>query len=944
MPLSDAQLSVAARIKGLVTSMLRPPFSFGGRGRMKAAALLHFVNTSSQLEPGQRCKPPPELDVQEFRAARAKFMKSDCKFDPTPFLSMFSAACYLEPRLLAVAYHGPVIPSMKQSGEEGELVAYAKSWDKQGKLWLCGEDEVPSGKRSKFIPVWKDEHTDRIVHDRRRMNAMEAHLGGSSRDLASAADFIEMEVPPGWEARLWTDDLIDMYPSFVASKERAQTNAVARVFPSSCFEGTKALKSRPDLVGKPVLACLQSLVMGDKNAVDWAEDSHIAVLESAGSYPASVRVRNNHPFPRGQHFETVVVDDHIGVGIVPQRRTTEHAALASSFAKAVAFYPSVGLLHHPDKYRRGARTGVALGAESLGPQRIWGAERQRRFALSLISLNMVRHQKTAGAALRKLVSSWVHCLLFRRVLMSLLHACYRHQPPLPLDSVIFKLPQSACAELQLLAVLSPMMTANLGAVQSQELIATDASPFALGATRAKVPTSVHRELWRRRKRKGHYTCIASRAAEYLRAVGLEKEAACMDEQILSAQAGPRRSLIEVFDFVELCCGGQAPLITAMGQAGLRCGPRIDIKHNLMWDITSSRMFEWIVFMLAHDRIYYLHVGPPCTTFSIARCPKLRSKALPGGFDRSDAATHLGNLLLMRCLALLSYIHWHTHRHGSHEHPASAFSWQWNLVTTLFGKDGCSIVPFAMCSYGAPYKKMTKLGIVRASFLTSLEKPCTGFHSHIRLEGSLTTQASEYPAGLCQAWAALLVDAIAHDACPLDPVVSEQVEVGLEQVWVNQLMGGLSWDVMMSQKCLQGEHINILEVRATVKTMQIRACEVASCRQLYVLDSQVGIGALAKGRSASPSINNELRLAIPWCIGHDHYPGYDYGPSRLNPSDDPSRLKPLRSPLHPLPAWYHAACAGSLQDLDAWALLPTQKRATASWARFVLTLAGNLYFG
>ena len=41
---------------------------------------------------------------------------------------------------------------------------------------------------------------------------------------------------------------------------------------------------------------------------------------------------------------------------------------------------------------------------------------------------------------------------------------------------------------------------------------------------------------------------------------------------------------------------------------------------------------------------------------IARCPKLRSKFFPWGFDKDDPATRVGNLLLLRTLIVLKAIH------------------------------------------------------------------------------------------------------------------------------------------------------------------------------------------------------------------------------------------------------------------------------------------------
>ena len=66
------------------------------------------------------------------------------------------------------------------------------------------------------------------------------------------------------------------------------------------------------------------------------------------------------------------------------------------------------------------------------------------------------------------------------------------------------------------------------------------------------------------------------------------------------------------------------------------------------------------------------VEPPCTTFSVARHPKLRSKRLPEGFDPADPATALGTFLAKRCLTIL-WVAWRMRVPGLLEAPKTACS-------------------------------------------------------------------------------------------------------------------------------------------------------------------------------------------------------------------------------------------------------------------------------
>ncbi len=53
-----------------------------------------------------------------------------------------------------------------------------------------------------------------------------------------------------------------------------------------------------------------------------------------------------------------------------------------------------------------------------------------------------------------------------------------------------------------------------------------------------------------------------------------------------------------------------------------------------------------------------HFGPHCTTFGTIMRPRVRNVSFPAGFDMSEAATKLGNILAWRaafCLALIAWV-------------------------------------------------------------------------------------------------------------------------------------------------------------------------------------------------------------------------------------------------------------------------------------------------
>ena len=99
-----------------------------------------------------------------------------------------------------------------------------------------------------------------------------------------------------------------------------------------------------------------------------------------------------------------------------------------------------------------------------------------------------------------------------------------------------------------------------------------------------------------------------------------------------------------------------------------------------------------------------------------------------------------------------------------------------------------------------------------------------------------------------------------------------------------------WKVGQAYKWQRAEHINLLELRAILRTLQWRARSAAfhSCRFLHLSDSQICLAVLTKGRSSSRKINRILRKIAALCVALNLYPLWAWIASRLNPADGPSR--------------------------------------------------------
>ena len=113
------------------------------------------------------------------------------------------------------------------------------------------------------------------------------------------------------------------------------------------------------------------------------------------------------------------------------------------------------------------------------------------------------------------------------------------------------------------------------------------------------------------------------------------------------------------------------------------------------------------------------------------------------------------------------------------------------------------------------------------------------------------------------------------------------------------------------------HINVLEMRAFLKEERRLCMQCKPGRQVFGLDSQVCLGALVKGRSASPALNCMLQRELCNPLGCGIFGHYLYFPSKYNRADGPTRKSDPAPPDVELPEWFWGEETEFLAGLDQW---------------------------
>ena len=372
---------------------------------------------------------PPFLALASSDFQKTIYKKTPASFDAALFLSPFSAACLIEPRLLRppdgclpAPQHG-----LYQHGSAAGLRSLLLQWDRHERLALLPAADVPPSEWGEIFEVPKDDVTTRAVFNRIPQNSYEVHVGGSASLTPSGHALVDLDLGSSNVLAIYSEDLSDFYPAFEGTLARAATNVVGRVFSSAQFRGTHAyaaLQRAASLSGSPVplkvVAGNKGLVMGDLNACDWAVEAHLSLLSFSGGLPAAEMILNRQPLPRASILQGVVIDDRFILTIGPRIDPLLHDRALNRMMRARDSYAQVGLVHSEKKARQGITRGMVVGAELDGVIGSVGAEVARRKRLSEVSLYLVANPRTNGHASRALVSTWTHALMFRRPMLCIL--------------------------------------------------------------------------------------------------------------------------------------------------------------------------------------------------------------------------------------------------------------------------------------------------------------------------------------------------------------------------------------------------------------------------------------------------------------------------------------------------------------------------------------------
>ena len=128
---------------------------------------------------------------------------------------------------------------------------------------------------------------------------------------------------------------------------------------------------------------------------------------------------------------------------------------------------------------------------------------------------------------------------------------------------------------------------------------------------------------------------------------------------------------------------------------------------------------------------------------------------------------------------------------------------------------------------------------------------------------------------------------------------------------------LAYKLLYKHHSKSRRHINVGELRGFLKAEKKLGLLRPSMRRLFALDSQVALGCIVKGRSASGALNREFCQSLGLLLFTDSYSDCFYYKSSENPADDPTRGAEVRKESLAVPEWLLAASCGDYSLMDSW---------------------------
>ena len=449
------------------------------------------------------------------------FFHGEPSFDPVPFLDWRNRKTYTRPLDFAAELDpdDPILPKVKLRCAASSRIQVLEKLDQVKRLHLVDAASCRRGFENGLFCIPKDLGRDRMILDARRANACEESEKRWIYSLGSLQQFQHVFLEPEEDARLYAEDLREFYHCFRIGAQRRIRNALAGRYRPEELQHLAAFREEL-LQCREVVACLDTLAMGDTNAVAYGQVSHLSILLRLPSLTlqdfVSLRLRPS----RKDWIAGLMIDDFLVVQKV--RRGAEDEKIRKLVDAVRQAYLSYGLPRHEGKAIEGEERGEFWGAEFDGRAGRIRPSLKKLVPLGSLTLQVVRLGYSTVGLLEVLTGSFIAAFQLRRRLMSCVEEVYAAQRGRSRDCIV-RLSNQLKDELLVMVSLLPMAAIDMRLQASDLLVASDASMNCQAAVCTTIGGVRTKELQRHSLQKGLWNRLLSPEASYLKQAGILDE-------------------------------------------------------------------------------------------------------------------------------------------------------------------------------------------------------------------------------------------------------------------------------------------------------------------------------------------------------------------------------------------------------------------------------------
>ena len=499
-----------------------PKFCSGNSRRSRRRSLIPGLQ---RVSAGSICGAlhlDPSIVAKRIESDRLEF-RGEPSFEPSPFLDERSKAIFQSPIQNALQPEDSLVepPCVKIHSSKMERDKLLAKLDSCGRLRMVSEAEVLVGYQSGLFSVSKDLEKDRLIFDSRPFNTLERPPGRWVKAMASCGPLLDLQLQPHEKCFTSGTDLRDFYYGFKITHERLRRNSLVGPVAPSLYKHFRCYRHELATAAR-VYFCLNTLAMGDSQAVEIAQTAHLGVLVQAGLVEPSSLLAMDLSISRLPVFTGIVIDDLI----VFERVVCNQQLFGNEFSfhgsacleRALEEYRRVGLLPHPKKTFKDTTSSEFWGCQFDGSLGLIQANTKRVIPIMAVTAKILQLGLCSLGLLEVLIGSWTSIFLFRRRLLSLLNLVYQ---PCQGDidrKHILRLSPELKEELLLCMCLGVTAVTNLRVTNAEHIYCSDASEWGIAVTRAFLPEWLQDEIHRHKLKKSVWAKLLSplKALERLR--------------------------------------------------------------------------------------------------------------------------------------------------------------------------------------------------------------------------------------------------------------------------------------------------------------------------------------------------------------------------------------------------------------------------------------------